>query len=832
MQYPFISTFKTALFVALLAWGLSIPGLKAEDTTPLHAAAEEGRIDVVRELLEVDPASLSKTDKAGNRPLHVAAWNGQATVVTILLDKGADINAKGFDEWTALHFAASKGHASTCQLLLERGADREALNGIGRTPLRMATGSAKRVIEQYRESFPGADGFIATASLGAEEEVRLWLEKYPELIRATDRADRTALEGAAAAGHVSVMRFLLEKGASPQARKDSKTNSPLVAATLSGYVEAVDLLLEAGAEVDGTSNGTAPLTEAVRMVDGVSNSMMVDVMNMMAERPVAGKTTDEISGDVTAVMEKANVSNMGALLSAVRRSMAEQPPILCSRKREVAMRLLAAGADPNATSSTVAPLLAATLSGDAELVKLLLEAGADPDKIGEVPDSFSGFPSNPYASTALTSALIVENLGVLERLLEAGADPLIAKGAALTMAADLDQSAALELLLSKVDPAEASPAEHFTVLVALRACPEMLKKALESGFDPKARDEMQITALHRAAWGNKAEATRLLLEAGADPNAGDHAFYTPLHNAAEYGAVEVIELLLDRGAKLEAKTKQKRTPLTLAANKGYQETVELLLKAGASARVVDSEGFSVLIGAARNGLPDIAKVLLEAGARVDGFYIRRVEVSPMTLLADSGGMTKVPDMVYSVLSMVAMGPKAFKRAVAEVKSEAGFGADSTVNVGSVEDFLETARLLIDSGAAVNPRRDGAVLTPLHSAMENGFIEMIELLVEKGADIEGVGSGMQGSPLHLASRRNETAAARKLLELGADVNVRDSMGGTPLLLAVKENKPEMVRLLLEAGADASIPAKSGITAMDMATYFKNGKIIALLLEYKK
>jgi ankyrin repeat protein len=115
-------------------------------TRPIHEAAKAGETAKLGEILDATPDAWKLKDDAGNPPLHVAAWEGENEAVALLLDRGADIAARGFDEWTAQHLAARGGHAKTCQLLLERGADRDALNGVDRNALKTATNAATRQV--------------------------------------------------------------------------------------------------------------------------------------------------------------------------------------------------------------------------------------------------------------------------------------------------------------------------------------------------------------------------------------------------------------------------------------------------------------------------------------------------------------------------------------------------------------------------------------------------------------------------------------------------------------------------------------------------------------
>jgi ankyrin repeat protein len=60
---------------------------------------------------------------------------GHEAVVELLLNKGADVEAKAGDEGTALHIVAKHGHKAVVQLLLDRGANVEAKTKDGETAL-------------------------------------------------------------------------------------------------------------------------------------------------------------------------------------------------------------------------------------------------------------------------------------------------------------------------------------------------------------------------------------------------------------------------------------------------------------------------------------------------------------------------------------------------------------------------------------------------------------------------------------------------------------------------------------------------------------------------
>lgn len=83
-------------------------------------------------------ADVEATDEEGWPPLNIAAFLGHTTDVVILLARGADIKAVDDYKDTALHHAAREGHPCVVSTLLAAGADDRASNVFGDTPLREA----------------------------------------------------------------------------------------------------------------------------------------------------------------------------------------------------------------------------------------------------------------------------------------------------------------------------------------------------------------------------------------------------------------------------------------------------------------------------------------------------------------------------------------------------------------------------------------------------------------------------------------------------------------------------------------------------------------------
>jgi len=107
---------------SLIRNGASATKAGGDGKMPIHLAAENGAAGVVKVLLDkgVDPNLPTKGD--GLTALHFAAFNGQAQVVKTLLAAGADVSRRDAHGNTAVGYASHKGHSALVSLLRESGA--------------------------------------------------------------------------------------------------------------------------------------------------------------------------------------------------------------------------------------------------------------------------------------------------------------------------------------------------------------------------------------------------------------------------------------------------------------------------------------------------------------------------------------------------------------------------------------------------------------------------------------------------------------------------------------------------------------------------------------
>jgi hypothetical protein len=132
---------------------------------PLHGAAFSGNLEVVRILIEYNPADINARDEDGWTPLFWASRGHNFTdgsVLRLLLEHGADINPQSQSRRTPLHWASIAGAPGVVRLLLEHGADVEAKDKHGETALQIAVrGREDEIVKLLQEHEPKSKDLVA-----------------------------------------------------------------------------------------------------------------------------------------------------------------------------------------------------------------------------------------------------------------------------------------------------------------------------------------------------------------------------------------------------------------------------------------------------------------------------------------------------------------------------------------------------------------------------------------------------------------------------------------------------------------------------------------------
>ncbi|KAH0372123.1 purine and uridine phosphorylase, partial [Aureobasidium melanogenum] len=198
----------------------------------LRSASREGHDTIVQLLLERGANANAKNGAV----LRIAAAGGHDMIVRLLLDWGTDANAR---HGAALRYASECGHDKVLQLLLDRGADVNARD----------------------------DAALKNAAYhGYDTIVQLLLDRGADV----NARDDAALQNAAYCGHDTIVQLLLDKGADVNAG-DGKA---LEAASRGGRDTTVQLLLDRGADINA-QNGAA-LRSAVNESTHTTVQLLLD----------------------------------------------------------------------------------------------------------------------------------------------------------------------------------------------------------------------------------------------------------------------------------------------------------------------------------------------------------------------------------------------------------------------------------------------------------------------------------------------------------------------------------------------------------------------------
>jgi ankyrin-2 len=227
----------------------------------IHKAAADGNVERVLELLAKDPNSISPQNDNWETPLHIAAHRGHLPVVKLLLEKGADVNSRAYNEFTPLRLAddpkiveeilrykpdLKARDSALCQTPLEHAADR--FTWLSQFPeLKEQAGKWKKIVTLLLDA--GAYYDIHSAIyLNDIDRVRLLLKADKTLVKNRHGAQMLPLRLAAREGRTEICKMLLDDKADPDDIEEG-CGYPVLQAGIK-HPAVVKLLIKAGATAD------------------------------------------------------------------------------------------------------------------------------------------------------------------------------------------------------------------------------------------------------------------------------------------------------------------------------------------------------------------------------------------------------------------------------------------------------------------------------------------------------------------------------------------------------------------------------------------------------
>ena len=541
---------------SLVDGGADVNVAHGDGMTGLHWAAKHGDVEMAAMLIDAgaDPEAVTRLGE--HTPLHVASTAGHASVVTVLVEAGADVNTSTTTGTTPLHFAAASGSGEAVAMLLAHGSDANARESQwGQTPLMFAAAAGR------------ADAITALLEGGADTRITAQVVDIAARSETDQEEHRQRKERVAALQESRILGERVEPTAPEPAPgpppEEPPAQQPSQQEREAAAVEA-DLLEE---------------PEPLGFADLVGTH-----------------------GGLTALLLAAREGHIDAALA-----------------------LLDGGADINRVSAAdnTSPIVIATINGHFDLAMLLLEMGADPrvaSDAGATPlyaalnMHWAPKARHPQPTDYLQQQ--VSYLELMKAVLEAGADPDVRLTKSLwytTYNRDLlgvDRTGATPFWRA----AYALDLEAMRLLLAYGADPSLPTTKTpqrprrgddtdHSGLPPVPIGGPGVYAIHAASGvgygqgfaGNTHRhvpdawlpAVRFLVEKlGADVNARDHNGYNPVHHAAARGDNELILYLVEQGADVTAVSRRGQTTADMANGpvqrvQPFPEAVALLESLGA-----------------------------------------------------------------------------------------------------------------------------------------------------------------------------------------------------------------------------------------------------------
>jgi ankyrin repeat protein len=720
-----------AQLAELLIKAGATPNCEAADgTTPLSIAVEQRSAPMVELLLKAG-APLGKDI------LVSSVWNSTSEVSLLLIEAGANVNARSDLGQSVLHGVAEKGQLEVLRALVKSKAKLNVRTN-GDTPLLAAILNSHEecAIELIRA---GADSSLTGMSrrnalmnasfLGQTEVVRALLEAGANA-NAKDKSGKTALMLANEKEHREIVELLRAGGSDDSGYQVQE----YIRAALNGDVEGVRQLLDAGVDVNATyQNGAKALTSAIMKGH-------TEVVRLLISRKVNVNTV--VSGNLLE----------GFSIKADALSVAAEEGHV-----EMVRLLIQAGADVNQSRYfQVDAVTRAAGAGHANVVRELIAAGfrltggygkqaleaAVRAKREEATLALidGGVRLQKKASANLLASAAEKGMSrVVKALLDHGADPKERNyfGVTPSQAAEHGGQTAVAAILRRAKSPQASPGMEL-IEAAERGDLRTVHRLIFEGVDLESRDAKGATALIRACAEGHLAVVSTLLKAGANPNATtnfvkrdkkkwffhmDLTTETPLSCAVSALSLPAVNLLLDAGAEVQ-KTECGHVACMML-ERGVKETlalVECLLDAGMNP---DSRwpitNISLLEKAAQEGFADLVEKLVCAGAR----FKTALERDRSILDAIESARVDIARVLI-------------ERGIGEVK---GTITPKALVAAAAAGMDEIVQLLLKRGVKVDRRADISVeetggfegVTALMAAASQGRESTVEILLKAGAD---------------------------------------------------------------------------------------------------
>ena len=427
------------------------------------------------------------------------------------------------------------------------------------------------------------------------------------------------------------------------------------------------------------------------------------------------------------------------------------------------------------------PLMGAAYKGKVQVVKSLIERGADPSLMDN-----RGWNSLHVAANggdADIIDLIHTQVPNIESKTGDGCTPLM-------IAAFNSKLHAVKWFLEKgaTVTREANSGANALHFAAEGGDTDIIDLIHTHLLNIESKTSQGRTPLMMAALGGKLQAVKWFLEKGATVNCDDNNGRNTLHFAAEGGDTDIIDLIHTHLLNIELKTGEGHTPLMVAAGSGKLQAVNWFLEKGATVPCEDNRGWNTLHIATSSGDTDIIDLIHTHLPNVDSKT--NEGYTPLMVAAFNG---KLPVVKWFLE----------KGATVTLKDKAGWNMLHFAAQGGDTDILD----LIHNHVPNIESRSLVGITPLMVAVANCKLHAVQWFIEKGASVACVDEN-GCNILHFAAKNCDPDIIHRILTYVPDIESKTAFGETPLIIAVRHGKLQSVKYLLERGANPLAKDKNG------------------------
>lgn len=768
---------------ALIQLGAQVDALDKNGWTPLMQATMKNHVAVAKVLLDhgANPSIIVTNENTPLFPLYLAVMYGFDDLISLLIDKGANITAKVEGSPPLVDVAKLKGHESAAKILasalkVQRDKANEGKNAdklwkdIVASINSHQTDEVRHLTNSKHFSKLGLDAQLLVHSvLGDVEKIDsvIALGAKPGVIFDGIFDGLHSLYAAVAlSGNAAAVQFLLKANAAPDCLRADGASSLAVAA-IDGNVGFVKILLAAGANPNiQLKNGATPLFLA-------ANNNHKSVVDLLLD---AGADAEA----------KLTTNGMTAFGAAVNRL-----------HMDLALHLLNRGAKPDFGNAETLGLAVAE-HGSLELILAIEKNGGTvvrSDQLSRV--AFVGSRN--------------KDCEVMDHLFNHGAD------------------------LTQENDCQYTP----LILSVLRGHTKLVQRYVQRGDDLNARDADNETALSLAIEKNQHEMISILRAHGAQtvdyPGLSEEE---SMLKAAEEGNLGTILNLYDAGVSVNIQNDEGFSPIMLATKAGHLGVLRSLFHIGADINHRNEQGQSATAIASLMEDSNLLITMKEFAA--DDAMPEFMKSIKLKL----GGIHDIGDMMLGRKSRPGKEDIPYDTASDDEHEGSDDDEDSEVqdeadaSEPNAQEILEKLSQLEDLLAKPN------IAAKFEDSMIDKIIEDIRMIQAEGPSddfakqvgrlfglLENLLSEpeeVQLPPLLQAASEGDFKEVKRLLKSGLDANSALPDGTTALMKAVEGEHANVISELLKCGANVNQQRVDHISSLLLACLVGNEGIVKVLV----